>query len=270
MVTGELSDGRLHAPRDPQQQRRAVAVPRRVVLAPPTLRGARPGPGRPGAVQRAGKAGRGRLEGHREVAGERLADLEGEFEDELGPDPFVGLAPHPPVHELRQLAADGQPQARPAVVPRRRDRSLHVRLEKVRECRRGDARPRVDHREPDVHFLAQLALLSRLDHQRHGALIRELARVPREVGNNLHDARRVPDDHGVHLLAVVQHLREALDVDDQLQVLVLEREAQLRGHRVDHERRPEGDRLDLEFPLLDLGEVEHVVHDLAQLHAALL
>ena len=77
-------------------------------------------------------------------------DLHGKDELEGGAVADCGEARHVAAHELGQLPADGEAQAGPAVVPRRRLVALRERLEQVQLHGLGNARARVDHREDQL------------------------------------------------------------------------------------------------------------------------
>ena len=150
-------------------------------------------------------------------------------------------------HDLDEVFADGQAQARAAELPADGRVGLAEALEQAVLLIGGDADPRVRHGEPDV---VEIPPLLHADIERDRSGFRELDGVVQEVEQDLLDARLVAKHHrrqrGIHRGGQVEALAGGDAADD--------------GERVGNERAPgEGRVLDLDGAGLDLGEVQHVV-----------
>ena len=201
------------------------------------------GHGLPGSVDAGSGRGRGRSSGVRgEPDGEARA---------LGGRALDGDVA---AHEAGELAADGEPEARAAVLPGGRRVRLRELLEQPAELLRRHADAGVGHGDGKPIVLAR-PFAPRLERDR--AALGELARVAQKVEHDLAQANRVgPHPAEIlgqpHLEPVAVLGRERLGRDEDV--------AQHGGHL---------DILDAELELagLDLGQVEDLVDQLQQVPA---
>ena len=174
-------------------------------------------------------------------------------EPEDRPDARLALHADLAAHQLHQAAADGEAEARAAVLPRRRGVGLRERIEQLVELRGGDADPGVAHLEAQHRF--GVGFGDESDRDGDLTALGELEGVAEQVGEHLAQAPRVAAQRRRN---VCVHERRELQAfaagDERRQVTrVLHRVAQV-----------EVQGLDLEFAGLDLGEVEDVVDDREQ------
>ena len=173
---------------------------------------------------------------------QRQAQLEGAA--------HAGFAVHAETatHQLGQAPADGEPQARAAVLAGRAAIGLLERAEQALQVRRRDADAAVGDTEDEFVALAARA-------EANLASGRELHRVGQQVQEDLRDPHRVAE-------AGRRQIVRLLDFEPQ--VPGGRAVAQHPGGLLDELRRVERHRLDLELARLDLREIEDVVDDRQQ------
>ena len=158
-------------------------------------------------------------------------------------------------HQLRQPAADRQPQAGAAVLAGGRRIGLLEHLEQPRQRLGSDAGAGVFDREAHQQLLA--ALLQQPGAQRHRAVLGELDGVAGVIQQRLPQPRRV----------AAQARRHVGHVDLHAQALLGGRRRDQRAHLLEQPGQLEIGGLELDPPGLDLGQVEHVVDDRQQVLA---
>ena len=169
-------------------------------------------------------------------------------------DARLAFEPDAPAHQLDQPPADGQAQARAAVLARRRHVGLGERLEQSAPTARGVMPMPVSRTENlSCTFSPVRSSCSMFDPD--FAAFGELHGVVDAVGQDLAEAERVAE----------QLLRDAgRDVHQELEPLLVRL---LRGQRrdgADDVIELEVGGFDVELARLDLGEVEDVVDDRQQ------
>ena len=175
----------------------------------------------------------------------RVDRLERESNPEHGAHPDLTLGLDVPAHHPGQFAGDVEPEARPPEAARRGRVGLGELVEHV---------PQAVRRNADAGILDRdVVLPADVVHEHLDVpLLGELHRVADEVGEDLlhptdvaHDVARhrgrEPDRevHADRMRPRREHLQDVLDRDEEV----------------------EGRVLELQLPGLDLGGVEHVVHD---------
>ena len=171
--------------------------------------------------------------------------------------PRLAFQPDTSAHEVCELAADGQPQPRPAVAARRAAVRLREGLEDGLLAVLRDADPAVSDRKPDRGLRPGLGYQPRLDD--HLAARRELQGVADEVRQDLPDAPRIAPQ------ALGDSRR---DVADQLDPCRLGARGQQVGDVLQSFAQAEVGHLDRHLARLDLGKVEDVIDDRQQRFAA--
>ncbi|ABS26438.1 hypothetical protein Anae109_2236 [Anaeromyxobacter sp. Fw109-5] len=196
--------------------------------------------------------------GGRPRRGVRAAVPQGQQQREGAPLAGLALDLDRPAQQPRDLAADGQPQAGPAVLAARGAVGLLERLEDEPLLVRRDADARVRHRERDRVALGARPRPPRDHRHRDGAPGGELHRVGEQVLEDLLQAGDVGEDGPRQLGVERDREGERLLLGDVAEVLL-----EVLAHRL--ERRLA--RVDLHLPRLHLGEVEDLVDEPEQLVA---
>ena len=184
--------------------------------------------------------------------GLRRHDAQARGEPEAAARAGLALHAHVATHQARQVARQGQAQARAAVAARGRRVGLLEGVEQARQRVGGDAFAGVADLEAHQGRLA--IALQRLDAQAHPAVVGELHRIAQQIDQGLRQPRGI----------AMQVVGRMVGIHHQLQALL----ACLRAHQVDHpdhhvvER--EGLLLQHHLAGFDLGQVQDVVDDLQQ------
>ena len=177
-------------------------------------------------------------------------DRQFQLEPEGRAPPRLALEADLAAHEMHQLAANCQPQARAAEAPARRSVALGERLEEpgLHGGRNADAR--VAHRH--AKGCPPARGVHPADAHRHFARVGELDRVAHEVDDHLADAARI---------GLERRRQPGIEFAGEDQLFFARPPGQERQRLVDH--LPEVDLAEFEPELarLDLGEIENVVDD---------
>ena len=168
--------------------------------------------------------------------------------------------PHAAAHQFGQQLADGQAEARAAVLARGAAVGLAELLEQAALALFGQADAGVAHRK--VQQRATLALFGH-HAQHHLTGFGELDRVAEQVQQDLAQPCDVAIDHGRHFERAV-----ALEQIGDVEVLLGGATGDQVERRFDAVAQVEGVALDVHAPGLDLREVEDVVDDRQQRIAA--
>ncbi len=180
----------------------------------------------------------------------RLADSEPDGEEERAADARLAFQPDASAHQLDQPPADGEAEARAAVLARGGHVGLGERLEQLRRLLLGHADAGVAHGKLELHLFARA--FEQLDVQPDFAVLGELDGVVDEVRQDLAESERVAE----------QKFRDARrDVGQKLEPFLVRLLRRERGDGADDFVELEVGGFEVELAGLDLGEIEDVVDD---------
>ncbi len=160
----------------------------------------------------------------------------------------LALEPDVAAHHLHQPLADGEPEPGAAVSARDRRIGLAERPEEAIALLAGEADAAIGHGEAEADPITRS--VERRHHHSHPAVLRELDRVPHEVGHDLPEPQGVSDEG-------IRQTRLPLHVERQRLLFGAGREEV--GHDLQHLVERERERLHLQRAGLDLRVVEDCV-----------